>query len=144
MEIRPACEKDVSGLAALTSELGYAASDDDVRARVGALSSNPDHVLLVALDAESRLVGWLHASVRRELQHDAFVEVVGLVVSKHQRSAGVGAELLAGAEAWTRGGGLRLVRVRCNVRRERAHRFYQRAGYELVKTAHLFAKQLEG
>lgn len=52
------------------------------------------------------------------------------------------AELLGHAEAWARAQGVRLVRLRCNVARVRAHGFYLRAGYSLAKTSHLFTKTL--
>jgi hypothetical protein len=32
--------------------------------------------------------------------------------------------------------------VRSRIVRERAHRFYEREGYELVKTSHVFEKPL--
>jgi len=68
---------------------------------------------------------------------------MGLVVTAAERGAGIGARLIAEAEAWARAQGVGSVRVRSNVTRERTHRFYLRAGYAITKTSYLFVKQLE-
>jgi len=46
------------------------------------------------------------------------------------------------AEQWARVHGFALMRVRSNVVRERAHRFYEREGYARVKTQAVFRKAL--
>ena len=56
-------------------------------------------------------------------------DIGGLVVDDGHRSAGIGAELLAAAEAWARESGATKMVVRSRVARERAHRFYEREGY---------------
>ena len=59
------------------------------------------------------------------------------------RSAGVGAALLAAAEDWARAQGFATMRVRSNVIRERAHRFYEREGYMRIKAQAMFRKILK-
>jgi GNAT superfamily N-acetyltransferase len=140
--IRPALSIDAPELAALTGELGYPSTAGELERRVEPLLGDPSHLLLVAVGADDRAVGWLHATVRRQLDSDDFVEVVGLVVGASQRGAGVGAQLLARAEAWAVGHGVALVQLRSNVIRERAHGFYLRAGYERVKTSCLFRRRV--
>ena len=44
------------------------------------------------------------------------------------------------AEAWAVAQGLGKVRVRCNVVRERTHRFYEREGFVVTKTQKIFDK----
>ena len=70
------------------------------------------------------------------------MQVVGLVVGEGQRGRGIGSLLLRDAEAWARTVGVCQLRVRSNVTRTRAHGFYLRAGYTLVKTSHLFVKAI--
>lgn len=55
---------------------------------------------------------------------------------------GVGATLLAAAEAWAAARGHDTLRVRSNVIRVDAHRFYERLGYERVKQSLVFQKHL--
>ena len=69
-------------------------------------------------------------------------EVNGLVVAEGQRSLGAGARLLAAAEDWARKNGCKDMSVRSNVIRDRAHKFYERHGYEHYKTQKSFRKPL--
>jgi GNAT superfamily N-acetyltransferase len=144
MPVRAARPADATRLAELSCELGYPAESDEIAARLPFLLEHPDHILVVATDDTDVPTGWLHALVRRQLESDAFVQIVGLVVGETQRSRGIGAELLRAAEAWARTVGVRQVRVRSNVTRSRAHGFYLRAGYTLRKTSHLFVKEIAG
>jgi len=68
--------------------------------------------------------------------------VNGLIVAEGQRSAGAGAKLLDAAEEWARRHGCQGMNVRSNVIRERAHKFYERQGYEHYKTQKAFRKGL--
>jgi GNAT superfamily N-acetyltransferase len=55
---------------------------------------------------------------------------------------GTGARLLEAAETWALESGVSLIRVSSNVGRERAHAFYMREGYGIIKTSHQFSKRL--
>jgi GNAT superfamily N-acetyltransferase len=139
---REARVSDSTELAALTTELGYPSTAADLQRRLPPLLGSPGHLILVAVDASDRAVAWLHVAVRRHLESDPYVEIEGIVVASSHRGAGLGARLIERAEDWAFAQGVRVVRVRSNVIRDRAHRFYARAGYSLVKTSHVFLKQL--
>jgi GNAT superfamily N-acetyltransferase len=66
----------------------------------------------------------------------------GLVVDEAHRSDGIGAELVAAAEAWAWEHGATAIMVRSRSARVRAHRFYERLGYVEVKRSHVFEKPL--
>jgi GNAT superfamily N-acetyltransferase len=76
------------------------------------------------------------------LESDIRAEVNGLIVAEGQRSAGAGAKLLEAAEDWARRHGCKAMNVRSNVIRDRAHKFYERQGYEHYKTQKAFRKKL--
>jgi GNAT superfamily N-acetyltransferase len=88
------------------------------------------------------VIGWLHVSREALLECDVRAEVNGLVVAEAQRSLGAGVRLLAAAEDWARKHGCASMSVRSNVIRERAHKFYERNGYEHYKTQKSFRKPL--
>ena len=60
------------------------------------------------------------------LEHSDLAAIDGLVVDEDERSAGIGAELVAAGEAWARERGATAMTVRSRSTRERAHRFYER------------------
>src|ERR1700736_5258231 len=144
MRIRKARRSDVERIAELSGELGYPASTAQVAARLRQLKPASKHAVFVAEspDAATGLVGWLHVSVSHLLESDIRAEVNGLIVAEGQRSAGAGAKLLEAAEQWARRHGCRGMNVRSNVIRERAHKFYERHGYEHYKTQKAFRKAL--
>ena len=66
----------------------------------------------------------------------------GVCTESPSTSTGVGAALLAVAEDWARAQGFSTMRLRSNVIRERAHRFYEREGYRRIKSQAVFRKPL--
>jgi GNAT superfamily N-acetyltransferase len=112
-------------------------------ARIEAIVGRPgEHTLLVAVDARDLPIGWIHVERLDTLETPPMVGIAGLVVGDGSRSEGIGSALLAAGEAWARDQGLGVMQVRSRTTRERAHRFYERAGYERVKTSAVFRKPL--
>ena len=144
IRIRKARRGDAERIALLSGELGYPATAAQIVTRLRQLKPASKHAVFVAEspDAATGLVGWLHVSVSHLLESDIRAEVNGLIVAEGQRSAGAGAKLLEAAEEWARKRGCAGMNVRSNVIRERAHRFYERQGYEHYKTQKAFRKAL--
>lgn len=134
--IRRATTDDAAQLAALCGELGYPATEDDVRERL-VLLGDPERALLVAVEQES-LIGFVDAHVQRVVEADAFGEVGGLVVAATRRRSGVGASLLAAAADWSRARGLSRLWIRVNVARREAQSFYAEIGCRQVKDQHVY------
>ena len=139
--VRQVRADDAASIAALAGQLGYPTSTEELAARLPAVAASPDAVLLVAGTAEE-VHGWIHVELKRSLLAPLGAQVMGLVVDERRRSEGIGAALLAAGEAWARERGCRSMLVGTRVTRERAHRFYRRAGYDLLKTSHFFEKAL--
>jgi GNAT superfamily N-acetyltransferase len=139
--IRPASAADASAIAALSTQLGYPSSEDVILARMGALKARGTTAILVAT-SKSSVVGWVAVREDLSLETGAFAEIVGLVVDEASRGRKIGEALVAAAEAWVKARGHHRIRVRSNVLRERAHRFYERLGYAAVKRQAVFDKRL--
>jgi GNAT superfamily N-acetyltransferase len=150
MKIRRARRGDAASLAELSGQLGYPATSAQIAKRFGKLAPASRHALFVAewKDAGSNrraagsLVGWLHVSITNLVEVDTRAEVNGLIVAEGHRSLGAGARLLGAAEEWARRHGCGSVNLRSNVLRERAHKFYERQGYEHYKSQKAFRKKL--
>jgi GNAT superfamily N-acetyltransferase len=72
---------------------------------------------------------------------DPVVEIAALVVDETCRSQGIGSALVKRSEEWASSKGYKTMRVRSNIKREAAHRFYQREGFFFLKTGHYFIKE---
>jgi len=99
--------------------------------------------VFVAVDEQAVVIGWTHVVPRLQLEEVPFAELAGLVVADGARGSGAGAKLLRVAEGWALQQGFELMRVRSNVIRERAHRFYLREAYAERKRQVVFEKPLK-
>ncbi|HET8925113.1 MAG TPA: GNAT family N-acetyltransferase [Candidatus Acidoferrum sp.] len=142
LKIRRAKSGDAPRIAGLSGQLGYPATAEQIRERLQRIRPPSSHAIFVADSSKDGVVGWLHVSRQPLLETEVRAEVNGLVVAEGQRSLGAGARLLAAAEEWARKHGCKSMSVRSNVIRERAHKFYERNGYEHFKTQKSFRKPL--
>jgi GNAT superfamily N-acetyltransferase len=142
LKIRRAKSADAPRIAELAGQLGYPATTAQMRERLRGIKPASQHAVLVAETAEHGVIGWLHVSRQPLLEVEIRAEVNGLIVDERLRSAGAGARLLAAAEEWARKHGCKGMSVRSNVIRERAHKFYERNGYEHYKTQKSLRKPL--
>lgn len=141
--IRTACATHVPVLVDLCEQLGYPTTALEIEARIKDLTGMDDHLLLVAETEAGEVVGWVHGIVRKLLVIAPHIELGGLVVDESQRCQGIGEQLLHAVETWALDRGIKTVFVRSNAIREDAHRFYQRLGYEIVKTSLTFIKEVD-
>jgi GNAT superfamily N-acetyltransferase len=139
--MRSARANDAAALAELTTQLGYPTKAAELAERL-ALLGGDDHAVIVATGDEDQPLGWIHVAVEASLERGRAAVIRGLVVDEWHRNDGIGVALLAAGERWARDRGVEHMLVRSRIARERAHRFYEREGYELEKTSHIFAKEL--
>jgi GNAT superfamily N-acetyltransferase len=139
--VRSLIIEDAAEVAKLCVELGYPASEEELRIRILTLTQSGDRVGLAAI-VGTKLLGWIDAAVERHLHIEDIVVIGGLVVAESARGRGVGRMLCAEVEEWARERGFKRVRVRSQTKREDAHRFYQRDGYRTVKASLVFEKNL--
>lgn len=142
VRIRRARSADAKRVAELSGQLGYPATEKEMKRRLRDVIEDRDAGCLVAVSRDGELVGWIHVSCTPLLEVERRAEVNGLVVDEGARSRGAGALLLAAGEKWARGKRCKGMSVRSNVLRERAHGFYLRNGYEHYKTQKAFRKGL--
>ena len=140
--VRPMTDADAPAVALLSEQFGYEVTPAVIAARLDLLSRSPGHGFYAAV-LEGAVAGWVHVYGVHLLESPApFAEIGGLVVEKQARRRGIGRALMAQAEVWAREHGYAEVRLRSGLHRTDAHEFYQRIGYTLAKTSHMFRKTL--
>ena len=139
ISIRRLTPDDAEAAADLSGQLGYSCRAHDLRERIEELSRAADRVAFAAVIG-GQIVGWIDAAMERHLQSPASAVIGGLVVHEHSRGMGIGKRLCLEVEEWARSRSVPLVRVRSQLKREDAHRFYLRDGYRKVKTSLVFEK----
>jgi GNAT superfamily N-acetyltransferase len=137
--VRPLEPNDASAVSDLIRELGYARSPQSVLEWIADLGAAGRQAAFVAC-FDNQVVGWIEVSVERRLQSAPFALIGGLVVKEGFRGRGIGRRLCQHAEAWGWDRCVEKVRVTSRSTRADAHRFYERDGYEVVKTSLVFEK----
>jgi GNAT superfamily N-acetyltransferase len=97
--------------------------------------------VIVAESDSGDVVAWVHVHEAKLLVSERSAEIGGLVVASPFRGRGIGRLLMLAAEEWARSKGCAVVRLRSNVVRVGAHRFYGALGYRSMKTSTAFEKQ---
>lgn len=142
LAIRAPEPRDHVRIAELAGQLGYKASAPEVARRLAAMQGSSDHAMFIAETPEGGAAGWITVFVYRCVESETRAEISGLVVDEKARSLGIGRRLLERAEEWAREKGCAAAGLRSNVIRDRAHAFYERLGYQHVKTQKAFRKSL--
>jgi len=136
--VRKAKFRDAAAIAALSGELGYPTTTEEMGHRLRALVSNDHHAVFVAED--EGVAGWIHVSTTESLESALFAEIRGLVVTESHRGAGIGTRLVWEAEKWAEEKRIPRLRVRTNVVRLEAHVFYRKLGFTMKKSQDVFDK----
>ena len=139
--IRRATLADTDAITSLNGELGYSTAPDEMRQRLDNVLAAPEQVVFVAEEAGDA-VGWIHVAIVENLETNRFAEIRGLIVTAARRGGGIGAQLVAAAEQCAQQQGVARIRVRSNITRDRARRFYERLGYTVTKTQNVFDRTL--
>ena len=110
----------------------------DLRKRLALLRKAGQDVLVAERDG---VIGLLTTAMTQVLHRPRPVGRISLlVVAETARGRGIGAALVAEAEARLAAAGCGLVEVTSNAKRLRAHAFYERLGYH--RTSYRFGKQV--
>lgn len=139
MLIRNAREADLGALCELCDQLGYPGTAESIGANLRGILGDAERALLLA-EENGAVIAFADVSTCRRLVHAPIAELDSLAVMDTARGRGVGKAVLAAAEAWARGRGLRGVALSSRVTRNDAHRFYEREGYKRIKDAAIFEK----
>ncbi|HEX8214443.1 MAG TPA: GNAT family N-acetyltransferase [Allosphingosinicella sp.] len=140
MRIREAVDSDSAAMAALITGLGYAVTPSEISERLALLGSAGEPPLLAEQDDE--IVGCVTWHVTPVLHRPGPVgRITMLVVAAPFRGQGTGRALVEAVEARLKERGCVLAEVTSNVKRGRAHRFYERLGFE--RTSYRFGKPIK-
>ena len=144
--IRRIAAEDVAAITALSYQLGYPLSAEQILQNINAVMKNNRHDAFVAV-YENKVIGWIGLAHCILIEMPPYCEINGLVVDNKYRKLGVGKMLIEKAKQWAKekarlndkvGQGNDKLRVRCNVIRTEAHLFYQHLGFKETKQQKVF------
>jgi GNAT superfamily N-acetyltransferase len=141
MIIREAALHDVPAVNRLTIQLGYPLTLNETRFNLERVLSNDNEVVYLSVHNEEP-IGWIHVFHAVRLESGSFCELGGLVVDERFRGQKIGNRLIEEAIKWTRNRKVPVLKLRSNVIRKVAHRFYERLGFIEKKEQKLFELHL--
>ena len=142
MILRAPVMADATAIGGLLSELGYAADEPTVTARLTAFAGRTDHLVVVA-EADGSLVGLGVAHVFDVIHTEGPVALItALVVGGSARGSGVGRAIVGRLEQFGLECGCKRILVNTANHRGDAHAFYERLGFGF--TGRRYVKGLGG
>jgi N-acetylglutamate synthase-like GNAT family acetyltransferase len=129
LTIRDARPDDAAAVADLLGQLGYATEGLAVERRLERLGIVGDRVVVAELDGT--VAGLAHLQVSPAIEYDCpAAKLAALVVDESRRGQGVGRALVEAMELEARSRGCELLYLTTSERRDDAHAFYERMGFE--------------
>jgi len=141
MGIRKAKQQDASQIRTLLEQLGYPTADGLIESKLNLMLDHPDERLFVYEEDDLLLsVMSLHFVPQLALTGD-FAFISYFVVDENVRSKGIGKAMEEHCTQLSIQRGCEKIQVHCNIRRTKAHQFYERQGFQESKKD--FFKQLK-
>jgi len=142
MQIREATISDLPILRDLTEQLGYPLAELDLRNNLEIILGNDNEIIYVMAEND-KPIAWIHIFHTIRLESGSFCELGGLIVDKNYRSKGIGKLMIEKAIEWTKQRNVPVLKLRSNVIRKDAHRFYTNFGFREIKEQKVFEMKLK-
>jgi GNAT superfamily N-acetyltransferase len=133
---------DAEAVTVLSPQLGYSVSSSQTVAHIKQVLSLQDDCILVASD-DAKIIGWVHAFKAIRIETPPFIEIAGLVVDEAYRGKGIGKVLIEKIKIWSGEKNIFTIRIRCNTKRLKAHKFYTDLGFQQSKEQKVFELSLQ-
>jgi GNAT superfamily N-acetyltransferase len=131
MDVREVGADDAEAVAGLLGELGYPSTPAEVMRRLENWTADPRSRVLLATDDDGRVVGSMSVHAIPHLERDGrWLRIESLVVAAGSRGTGAGRLLIDAAEELARSWECHAIEVTSSRRREGAHAFYRRVGFD--------------
>jgi N-acetylglutamate synthase-like GNAT family acetyltransferase len=141
IDIRAARKEDCAEITNLTNQLGYPSTLEKICEIMDLVLAHEDHQAFIA-EKDKKIVGYIHLIHSMRIGSNPFVEIVAFIIDESSRSQGVGSSLICESEKWTSSMGLKDIRIRSNIIRQEAHNFFQKRGFQNIKTQEVFLKSV--
>ncbi|WJH35422.1 GNAT family N-acetyltransferase [Paenibacillus sp. CC-CFT747] len=140
--IRKYVSRDLDEITELMTDLGHAASKEQMQKRLEAISSIPQYRTFVA-EREGKIAGMIGLRLLYSYEEDdPVVQISAMVTKTEYRGQGIGRALLRQGEKWAGEIGAKAMVLTSGNRpeREHAHEFYKQLGY--MVSGFRFSKRL--
>jgi len=135
--IRQITPGDAAEVAALSHQLGYPSTTEQMFQNIKAVLATNDRDAYVAV-LDDKIIGWIGVYYSVQLESPPYCEINGLVIDENFRGKGIGKMLIEKIKQWGKEKGTGKLRLHCNVKRKETHLFYQHLGFQEMKEQKVF------
>jgi len=114
--------------------LGYDFTEEQVEANVRKLIGSKENLLMVAVNEDDEVVGFIHANNHDPVYAPPMKDIMALAIYDEYRHIGIGKQLVAAVEDWAVKTGARGIRVNSGIEQKSAVIFYKSCGFDYIKT----------
>lgn len=125
----------------LSEQLGYALPISEIEINIKEVTSAKNNCAFVAI-ADQKIIGWIHGFKTVVLESRPYIEIGGLIVDEAHRGKGAGKKLMDRLKEWCLENNIHDIRVRSNIKRKKAHKFYVNNGFAGIKEQKVFQMKL--
>lgn len=130
MTLRKATQADAERIADLLSQLDYPGAQEFIEEKINQLLVHPDEEVVVAVE-NGRILGFISIHFIPQIAlRGSFARISYLCVDEAEREKGVGRALEECCVQAAISRGCDRIELHCDSRRQKAHTFYFRQGYE--------------
>ena len=137
IQLRKMSMEHAQDVCRLSDQLGYPLSTTQIENNINEITSSENYAAFVAL-YNQQIVGCIYAFRALLIESKPFIEIGGLIVDENFRNSGIGKKLVEKIKVWALENAINEVRVRSNVLRNEAHKFYLNNGFTEMKQQKVF------
>jgi GNAT superfamily N-acetyltransferase len=137
IQLRKMTMEHAQDVCRLSDQLGYPLSTTQIENNINEITTSENYAAFVAL-YNLQIVGWVYAFRALLIESKPFIEIGGLIVDETFRNCGIGKKLVEKIKDWALENAINEVRVRSNILRNAAHKFYLNNGFTEIKQQKVF------
>src|SRR5436190_9438985 len=137
IQLRKMTMEHVHDVCRLSNQLRYPLSTTQIENNINEITTSENYAAFVAL-YNLQIVGWIYGFRTLLIESKPFIEIGGLIVDQTFRNSGIGKKLVEKIKDWALEKAINEVRVRSNVIRNEAHKFYLNNGFTEMKQQKVF------
>ena len=140
MQIREARSSDATAIRQLYRDvMGYAYPLERMKEMIEKNREDPCNFVFTAWSGEE-LVAVMEAVIKYSIHRDPYLIINTLAVVQRHQGTGIGTQMLAYAESFARQRQLAALRLGSQMKRKRAHHFYEKNRFQLIKEHKIFER----
>lgn len=143
IQFRSIKKQDIENIVYMCAESGHEVRYEILSARIKTLSENENSTVIVAVEGENSIAGWIQLERDNFILSDNICNILALYVGNIYRGRKIGKDLIVEGEKWAQQKKCTTLKIHSDITGVDSNRFYTHIGFKHLKTRQSFFKPLE-